>query len=732
MGFDLERIYNLLPAVHRIRDAEQGEPLKALLSVIADQVAVVEEDIAQLYDDQFVETAAAWVLPYIGDMVGVRGLQGTGAGALSPRAEVANTIAYRRRKGTAPMLEQLARDLTGLPARAVEFFELLVATQYMNHLRPRNRSVLTVRNANRLEFLGTPFERRAGLENPVRNIIWKQNAGTSQEQVQKLDWTEYPGTPIARRKRYDDLPHTVDVRRIARGRGRYNIPNVGIFLWRLRAYSLTLSPAVPAVAGGTDRFFFSPLGCNMQLFNLPVTEDDVTHLAEPINVPIEITRRMMRASLADFYGAGGTFMITAGGVPVGREKICICDLRDWGLSWANLPSSNTVAVDPVLGRIAFGSAAALPVQVSFHYGFSADVGGGEYDRTASSSSSLAPEIIWDLPASQPPPSFTPAVAALNAGELLTIANSGRYFSSDPLTINAQGKHLELRAGNKHRPTIELTRTLEITGNENGEVTLDGLLITGGALKVIVSGPTSLKRLRLRHCTLVPGIALEINGRPKHPDLPSLIVDSANTVVEIENCILGGLRVSRDATVRITNSIIDATSETGIAYGGLVSNRRAGAFGGELTIRNSTVIGRVYADLIELASNTIFLASLTGLSAPALRIWKGPVQARRRQEGCVRFSFLPAGSRTPRRYYCQPKEDADESRVRPIHSSLRYADARYCQLSVRCPAEIRGGADDESEMGVFHDLFLPQRESHLRARLDEYLRFGLEAGIFYTT
>ena len=34
------------------------------------------------------------------------------------------------------------------------------------------------------------------------------------------------------------------------------------------------------------------------------------------------------------------------------------------------------------------------------------------------------------------------------------------------------------------------------------------------------------------------------------------------------------------------------------------------------------------------------------------------------------------------------------------------------------------------MGAFHFLFAPQRESDLRTRLDEYLRVGLEAGIFY--
>jgi hypothetical protein len=36
------------------------------------------------------------------------------------------------------------------------------------------------------------------------------------------------------------------------------------------------------------------------------------------------------------------------------------------------------------------------------------------------------------------------------------------------------------------------------------------------------------------------------------------------------------------------------------------------------------------------------------------------------------------------------------------------------------------------MGVFHDVFAPQRESNLKIRLQEYLRFGLEAGVFYAT
>src|SRR6266704_306645 len=113
-------------------------PLQSLLMVIQEQLGIVAEDIDQLYDDQFIETCAPWVAPYIGDLIGYRTLYGLTDKIGSPRAEVADTIAFRRRKGTASMLEQLARDVTGWDARVVEFFQLLSTTQYMNHIRPKN------------------------------------------------------------------------------------------------------------------------------------------------------------------------------------------------------------------------------------------------------------------------------------------------------------------------------------------------------------------------------------------------------------------------------------------------------------------------------------------------------------------------------------------------------------------------------------------------------------------
>src|SRR5258705_184439 len=106
---DTDHLYNLLPAIYRLRDADQGYPLQALLRVIQEQVDVVREDIDQLYENWFIETCADWVVPYIGDLIGWRQVHDAGEPGdartapgearnkiLIPRRELANTIRSRR------------------------------------------------------------------------------------------------------------------------------------------------------------------------------------------------------------------------------------------------------------------------------------------------------------------------------------------------------------------------------------------------------------------------------------------------------------------------------------------------------------------------------------------------------------------------------------------------------------------------------------------------------------
>jgi hypothetical protein len=72
------------------------------------------------------------------------------------------------------------------------------------------------------------------------------------------------------------------------------------------------------------------------------------------------------------------------------------------------------------------------------------------------------------------------------------------------------------------------------------------------------------------------------------------------------------------------------------------------------------------------------------------------------------------------------------RVIPMFESRRSRDPELGQLARQSASEIRRGADNGSEMGAFCFLEQPQREANLRSALDEYLRFGLEAGVFFVT
>ena len=83
----LDRLYKLLPAVYRMRDADQKYPLQALLRVIAEQVNVVEDDVQQLYENWFIETAEDWVVPYIADLIGYRPVSDAGLAAEITTAE---------------------------------------------------------------------------------------------------------------------------------------------------------------------------------------------------------------------------------------------------------------------------------------------------------------------------------------------------------------------------------------------------------------------------------------------------------------------------------------------------------------------------------------------------------------------------------------------------------------------------------------------------------------------
>lgn len=730
-----ERLYELLPAIYRIRDAEDGEALHALLTIMGDELARIEDDIVDLYDDWFIETCAEWVVPYIGDLLGVRGLhQLTEVNGFSQRAYVANTLRYRRRKGTAPVLEQLARDVTGWPARAVEFFERLATTQHLNHVRLHSPATASLRQAANLELTSGPLE---------------------------------------------TVNHTAEVRNIAPGRGRYNIPNVGLFLWRLQPYFIQGVTPQPVTDPPDGRYRFSPLGNDISLFNRPRTETEIVHLAEEPDLPGALRRRALYDDLEALRLGQATLKPVASAyldaspalqvlvpnaqgelTPIPAAEVLVCHLEDipGEVDWRRPPTTKEyagqtlpiqVAVDPHHGRIAFPTG-VIPTDlvVNYTYGFPADIGGGPYLQHLPGSS--------ELPGRLATATFSATVAQRGGGDhttlsdaiaawvgvaepagVITVLDSATY--TEPLLIAmTAGRSLVIQAADGQRPLLRLqdaggaAQALIVTGadGDRTSLTLNGLWIEGGVS--VQAG--SLELLRVLHCTFVPGWRIDAEGVALLPAQPSILAIGPNPDFRLElvRSISGALHLAADSDgLTASDTILDAFDPANVVY----AAHDGMSAGPPASFERCTVHGEVRARQFDLISESIVL---------------GRALAERRQVGCSRFSFLGEGSCAPRRHRCQPdlalaayadargKEVDDLTAaeahrvaltVTPTFTTLRYGRPAYMQLSASCPSAITVGAEDGGEMGAFHLVQQAQRLANLRSALEEYLRVGLEAGVF---
>lgn len=274
-----ERLYHLLPAIYRLRDTAEGEPLRALLATIEAELRAIEADIDTLYDNWFIETCEEWVVPYIADLLGAGGA--AGLSAADQRALVANTIATRRRKGSAAALAQVIQDVSGWPARTVENFDRLAATQHIRHPRSGRGGTFDLRDAGAIRRLGGAF---------------------------------------------DSAAYRPDVR--PAGSSRHNLPNVGVFLWRLRSYPL--ARATPReIAGKPGCYTFSPLGNDAPLFTHPRPHPATPRETDELDYPGPIDPVDFAARIADYYGPERSLLIYLNGHPLPAAALRGGDLSDW-------------------------------------------------------------------------------------------------------------------------------------------------------------------------------------------------------------------------------------------------------------------------------------------------------------------------------------------------------------------------------------------------------------------
>lgn len=715
--FESHNLYSLLPAIYRLRDIEKGESLRSLLSVIESQIESIRADIEGLYEDWFIETCADWVIPYIGDMVGNKPLHEI---KQLRRTDVAKTIYYRRRKGTAAMLEEMARNVTGWGAHVVEFFQLLVWTQNLNHLR--------YDLAENPEPVSLPSVDCVGTVN-LR----------SRDVLDRLDGP------------FDIISHTVDVRPIKNYEGWYNIRKIGFFFWRLNPYLLSEVPPRP-VAGHSGFYTFSRLGNKAPLFTKPLREADDTGLADETQVPGPIRPLAFERDLdayrqeppadvgnSNYYGPDRSVNIITDGKPVPPENIVGMDL-----CYFERPAAGKIAIDVKNGLLSFaeGEEPSTPndlssFSVTYTYGFSTDIGGGPYERRQDM---LEPELeakTIDVAKNTAIDTIQKALTQWNdAGKpscVIKIHDNGIYGGDIDISLPDQG-WLMFQADNGVWPDIRLVGISSISVESGmAALILDGLLIEG-AFELSAS-----LDLTLQHCTLVPGRMLRFSGEPVYPDRDSLVVKEASKemTVAIKKSITGSIRMPVNCRcLSIEDSIIQSPPLTnGEVEFAIAGNDSGTEPGPPVHVIRSTIFGPVFVKELVMASETLF---------------SGYVNVQRQQEGCVRFSYVPAGSLTPRRYHCQPDtalEAASEelkrnltlketeiilARLDPQFTSMCYGEPGYAQLSPGCAEEIRTGAEDGTEIGAFCSLKQPQREANLNIRLKEYLPLGLEPGFIYVT
>jgi hypothetical protein len=259
-------LYSRLPEIYRIRD--QGLPdnylfdggrveafqLRSYLEPVEDMFSAIHENIESLYHDLFIETCDEWVIPYIADLLGTSHLSGD---QWTLRADVAGTISLRRRKGTLGAIELLAFILTKWGVHTVEIFEKMVWNQHLNHQRPDEGGT-------------PPYSLSTVLSStPVRG-------GT----VTLRD----PSVLGLLNTPFDPFAHVVDVQPHEIGQVRYNLPNLAIYLWRLKDYRLNvIQPRMEKITPGVG----TGGAARVVRINVdPVPLNDLSQLyVKPVNTP---------------------------------------------------------------------------------------------------------------------------------------------------------------------------------------------------------------------------------------------------------------------------------------------------------------------------------------------------------------------------------------------------------------------------------------------------------------
>ena len=694
-----EKIWEWIPSTYRHEDGLADPPhvLRGIVEILARQAAIARRTSDRLWEDQFIQTCDDWAVPYIGNLLGTRLVGGLNRRAR--RVDVAKTIFYRRRKGTPVVMEALIQDITGWEGVVVESFKRLARARHRLDPEPARFSGPLTR---------TP------------------PGGTADLRIGRVgDVLDGP---------FDDMAHTPDFRRIEGYQGRYNIPKLNFFLYRLFAYKVI--KATPWDFGD-QRFTFDPSGRDIALFrpSLRIDNTEWTPVQE-WQLPAPIPSRLLEQFESNLIPGAVALAVVPSeedAAPLPPESVQAGNLVDWFL-----PAAPGIAafIDPVLGRFLLTSVPGGEDEVyalRYHYGFPGEVGAGTYDR----SQSVLQEGVTDFNAGpdQPGPVTGFSLPSTGAHQF---TNSKTYQPDASADNSVDGiEELVLQAADRERPYVKLVPSASewifkaknnVPDGEIRTLTFEGLwlgiLPTGLApdldgeftpVETLLVLEGDFDWVRISHCTLDPGgeraridpcicevipsVSLEIRGQVKELIIESSIVGPIReSTSETDPCSAGKI-VIRDSIVQ---SLLPGTAaiETRVA---------------ELTLERVTVFGDVLVNRLDATEALI----------------QGTVRVLDNQHGCFRFSTAhdTPDKRMPRRY-----ESPLFAPQIPNHffTSRRFGDPGFAQLSATAPDTIARGAENRGEMGAFNSLLNPVKRDDLETKVFEFMPFGLIPQFIFET